>query len=84
MAREILSLCSDYFTEPSEYMSVIHIIIVSPFLISRIVRRIYINAVYTSFIFWKERFKGDKIITMNYLIPCSAWRSAVRVSTIKP
>ena len=72
MACEILSLCSDYFTEPSENMRVIYIIIVTPFLIPRIVRRIYINAVYSSFIFRKERFEGGKIITMNYLIPCSA------------
>ncbi len=83
MACEILSLCSDYFTEPSENMRVIYIIIVTPFLMPRIVRRIYINAVYSSFIFWKERFEGGKIITMNYLIPCSAWRSAVRTLTIK-
>lgn len=83
MACEILSLCSDYFAEPSENMRIIYIIIVTPFLIPRIVRRIYINAIYSSFIFWKKRFKGGKIITMNYLIPCSAWRSAVRVFTIK-
>lgn len=83
MACEILSLCSNYFTEPSEYMRVIYIIIVTPFLITGIVRRVDINAVYSSFIFWKERFEGRKIITMNYLIPCSAYRRAVRAFTIK-
>lgn len=83
MACEILSLCSDYFTEPSENMRVVYIIIVTPFLIPCIVRRIYINAVYSSFIFRKERFEGGKIITMNYLIPCSAYRRAVRTLTIK-
>lgn len=83
MACEILSLSSDYFTEPSENMRVIYIIIITPFLIPRIVRRIDINAVYPSFIFWKERFEGGEIVTMNYLISCSAWHCAVRAFTIK-
>ena len=83
VAREILTLSTDNLAKPAEYVGVVDIIVVTPFLIAGVIWWVDIDTVNASFIFRKERFECSKIITVNYLIARSAGRSAVRAFAIE-
>ena len=54
--------------QPFLYLGTIHIVIVDPFFVASIVRRVYVYTFYTSFIFGQKGFKSFKIITVDYLV----------------
>ena len=56
VAGQIFAFLSHNFTEPFFDIGIVYVVVVNPFFVARIIRRIYINAINPSFILRKQRF----------------------------
>ena len=65
-------------------MRVIYIVVIHPLLFTSIVRRIDINAIHSSFVFWQQRFQCNKIIPMNNHIAAMCLRRIRFILRPKP
>ena len=53
MTTKVFPFFANHFAQPLLDMRVVHIVIIHPFLFTRIVRRIDIDAIHSSLVFWQ-------------------------------
>ena len=65
MAGEVFAFFADDFTKPFLNSRVVDSVVVHPTFVTRVIGRINVNTVDSSFIARQERFKSFEIVTMN-------------------
>jgi hypothetical protein len=68
MTREIFSLLADDGMEPPLHLGIVHIVVVDPSLVPRIVRRVYVDTLHPSTILGEERLQGFEIVSSDDLV----------------
>lgn len=71
MPGQIFTFSTNNFSEPFLYAWVIYIVIVDPFLITCVIRWVYIDTVYFPLILWQQGFQSKKVIPVDYHISTS-------------
>ena len=76
VAAQILALCADNFPQPCLDMRIVDIVVVHPFFVARVIRRINIDALHPPLIHRQQRFERIQIVAVDNHV-------AVVVSTVR-
>ena len=76
VAAQILALCADNFPQPCLDMRIVDIVVVHPFFVARVIRRINIDALHPSLVHRQQRFERVQIVAVDNHV-------AVIVSTVR-
>ena len=65
MPGEVLALFANHFSQPLFDLGVIDIVVVYPFLITGIIRRVNVDALYLALILWQQSFQRLQIVSVD-------------------
>lgn len=65
MPGEVLALFANHFSQPLFDLGVIDIVVVYPFLITGIIRRVNLDALYLALILWQQSFQRLQIVSVD-------------------
>ena len=68
VAAQILALAPDHFAQPFLYARVVHIVVVHPALVARVIRRVNVNAVDAPAKLGQQAFERKQIVAVNQKI----------------
>ena len=77
MARQILSFFSHDLPEPGADARVVHIVIVDPILVPRVVRRIDVDAIHAPLVLRQQRLQRHEVVAVDDHVPVV--RAALRM-----
>ena len=64
VAAQILTFFADHFAQPFLYARVVHIVVVHPALIARVIRRVDVNAVHPPAKFRQQAFERKQVVAV--------------------
>ena len=65
VTAQILALCADNLPQPCLDMRIVDIVVVHPFFVARVIRRINIDALHPSLVHRQQRFERIQIIAVD-------------------
>ena len=69
MARQVFTFLADNFPQPRTNLRVVDIVVVDPLFLTRVVRRVDVDAVYAPLVLRQERFQRKEIVPVDNHVP---------------